>query len=174
MRRSFERRSPVPPSSVRSDILRLPSSRIHSEIFTWSLLLSKPLPPCLEPRADDPRWGPPLDVCDVAVRLEAAGVTDAVARREYLQQTTWQLAEACLPWSRMFVASDPPERKPSAILEYLRGISFSFSLLVCCLAMAYFHFSLWGGDVSAKLAAAVGLGTVSSFLMTGGIVQAMA
>lgn len=136
--------------------------------------MNKPLPACLKPRADDPRWAPPLDVNDAVVRLETAGITDAVAEREYGQRTTWQLAEACLPWSRMFVTAVEPEPRRSAVLEYLSGISFSFSLLLCCLAMALFRFSLWGGDVSANMAAAVGLGTVSSFITTGGIVQAMA
>jgi hypothetical protein len=120
------------------------------------------------------RWAPPLDVCDVVVRLETAGITDAVAEREYAHGTTWRLAEACFPWSRMFVAAAEPEPKPSVVLEYLKGVAFSLPLLLCCLAMALFHFALWGGDVSANMAAAVGLGTVSSFITTGGIVQTMA
>jgi hypothetical protein len=119
-------------------------------------------------------WAPPLDEHDTAVRLETAGITDTVAKREYGYRSTWKLAEALLPKARRFSVAVQPERRSSAAIEYLRGISFSFSLLLCCTAMALFHASLWGGDVSANMAAAVGLGTVSSFITTGGIVHAMA
>lgn len=131
-------------------------------------------PSCLEPPADGSPWAPPLDSCDVVVRLETAGITDTVARREYGCRNAWRLAEACFPWLRMFPASKVRESRPSALVEYLKGLSFALPLGFCCLAMAIFHFSLWGGDVSAHLAAAVGLGTVSSFVTTGGVVQAMA
>ena len=132
------------------------------------------LPPCLEPPADGSPWEPPLDRCDVVVRLETAGITDEVARREYGYRDAWRLAEACFTWLRMFPASRPPQRRRPAAVEYLTGLSFAAPLVLCCLAMAWFGFSLWGGDVSPQLAAAVGLGTVSSFVTTGGIVQAMA
>jgi hypothetical protein len=132
------------------------------------------LPSCLEPPCDGSPWAPPLDSFDVVVRLETAGITDAVAQREYGYRDAWSLAEVCLPWLRMFPASDKRESRQSALLEYLKGLSFALPLVICCLAMVLFRFSLWGGDVSPQLAVAVGLGTVSSFVTTGGVVQAMA
>jgi hypothetical protein len=136
--------------------------------------LGNPLPACLKPRVEDPLWAPPLDVYDAVVRLETDGITDAVAERDYGYESSWRLAEALLPQARRFPAAAQPETRVSSVVEYLKGISFSFSLLLCCLTMTLFHASLWGGDVSANMAAAVGLGTVSSFITTGGIVHGMA
>lgn len=132
------------------------------------------MPSCLEPPADGSPWAPPLDSSDVVVRLETAGVTDAVAQLEYGYPNTWRLAEACFPWLRLFPASKVAESRQSAVVEYLKGLSFALPLGLCCLAMVVLRFSLWGGDVSPQLAVAIGLGTVSSFVTTGGIVQAMA
>jgi hypothetical protein len=132
------------------------------------------MPSCLEPPGDGSPWAPPLDSCDIVVRLETAGITDAVAQCEYGYHNAWRLAEACFPWLRMFPASDVRESRQSPVIEYLKGLSFALPLGLCCLAMVVFRFSLWGGDVSPHLAVAVGLGTVSSFVTTGGVVQAMA
>ena len=132
------------------------------------------IPSCLEPPADGSPWAPPLDSCDVVVRLETAGITDAVAQREYGYRNAWRLAEACFPWLRLFPASNVGKSSQSTLVDYLKGLSFALPLGLCCLAMVVFRFSLWGGDVSPELAVAVGLGTVSSFVTTGGIVQAMA
>jgi hypothetical protein len=110
----------------------------------------------------------------VVVRLETAGITDTVAQREYGYRNAWGLAEACFPWLRMFPASGQRDCGQSSLIEYLKGLSFALPLGLCCLAMAIFRFSLWGGDVSPHLAVAAGLGTVSSFVTTGGVVQAMA
>src|SRR5215472_5128418 len=132
------------------------------------------MPSCLEPPRDGSPWAPPLDSCDVVVRLETAGITDTIAQREYGYSNAWRLAEACFPWLRMFPASGLRDCRQSWLIEYLKGLSFALPLGLCCLAMAMFRFSLWGGDVSPQLAVAIGLGTVSSFVTTGGIVQAMA
>ena len=129
---------------------------------------------CLLPPADDSPWAPPLDSCDVVVRLETAGITDTVAQREYGYCDAWGLAEACIRWLRTFPSSDARRSRQSSLMEYGNGLSFALPLAICCLAMAIFRFSLWGGQVSPQLAVAVGLGTVSSFVTTGGVVQAMA
>ena len=132
------------------------------------------MPSCLVPPGDGSAWAPPLDSCDVVVRLETACITDTVAQREYGYGNAWRLAEACFPWLQMFPASGLRDCRRSSPTEYLRGLSFALPLGLCCLAMAIFRFSLWGGDVSPHLAVAAGLGRVSSFVMTGGVVQAMA
>lgn len=133
----------------------------------------KSLPSCLEPPADGSRWAPPVDVYDVVVRLESAGLTEKAAKLKY-GDGAWQLANAWLPAAQAIPAVRDSKRKDFVVLDYLRGLTFALPLILCCLAMSYFDFSLWGGDVSAVMAGAVGLGTISSFIVTGGIVQAMA
>jgi hypothetical protein len=132
------------------------------------------IPSCLAPPADGTPWAPPLDAADVVIRLEAAGVTDAVARRDYGAQGIWNLAESCLASQ----SSIPSRRKkpPAAwfLGEYLKGVSFAVPLLLCSLAMIWFRYSLWGGNVSADMAGAAGLGTIASFIVAGGFVHAMA
>lgn len=132
-----------------------------------------PLPPCLAPPPDGACWAPPLDVQDVVVRLEAAGITDRVAKREYGFENLWALAESCFA-APPFPAVKQEPRRTSVLREYLDGISFALPLLLCVLSMAWLDYSLWGGDVPANMAAAAGLGTVTSFITTGGFVQVMA
>ena len=133
------------------------------------------LPACLRPPVDSISWAPPIDVVDTAVRLETAGITDTVAQRDYEQPNVMALAEVCFASLEVAANRKPSTTPPfSKLREYLHGISFALPLVLCCLAMVIFHASLWGGDVSTNMAAAVGLGTVSSFIVTGGIVQATA
>ena len=130
-------------------------------------------PVCLEPPPDSV-WAPPLDVFDVAVRLETQGVTDRVAREDYRCADTLDLAGRCFPsLGTREGTGHAALPAPSAFGEYLKGVAFGLPLLLCSLAMFFFRFSLWGGDVSAEVAAAVGVGTISSFVVTGGFVQAM-
>ncbi len=137
--------------------------------------MPKPLPPCLRPPAEDERPAPPLDVNDLVVRLEMEGVTDAVARNQFSYAGVRDMAEVHFP--RLSEAGEDEPAAPASpgmLQQYLRGVSFAFPLLVCVAAMAVFRFSLWGGDVDANLAAAIGLGTVLSFVTTGGVMQILA
>ncbi len=59
-------------------------------------------------------------------------------------------------------------------LAYLKGISFALPLLFSCLAILVLKFSLWGGEAPADVATAIALGTVCSFVVSGGFIQAMA
>lgn len=87
---------------------------------------------------------------------------------------TWEMAEAQYPELR---AAEPEaqttEVESSGWIDYLKGISFALPLLISCVAMLGLHFSLWGGEFSADVAAAVAIGTVASFVIAGGFVQAM-
>ena len=74
---------------------------------------------CLLPPADDSPWAPPLDSCDVVVRLETAGITDSVAQHEYGYRDAWGLAEACFRWLRTFPTSDARRSRQSALVELL-------------------------------------------------------
>ena len=115
-----------------------------------------------------------LDERDLAVRLEAQGVTDRVAAEDYGYADTIAMAEALLPGVH---APEPVPAAPvpsQAWREYLRGTAYAIPLALCAGCMMLFHFSLWGGDVDAETATAVALGTIGSFIATGGVVQALA
>ena len=118
---------------------------------------------------------PPLDVYDLAVRLELDGITDAVAFNEYGYRSTLMMAKAHLANCQQPQTYSPkPKPKRNILLEYLDGISFAIPVLLCALSTLFFRLSLWGGDLLPDSAAAVAIGTVSSFIATGGIVQASA
>src|SRR5215469_2186349 len=99
--RSLARRSNGPGGTLRSVSLRNALRRFMTNSPMRRATLS-----CLLPPADDSPWAPPLDSCDVVVRLETAGITDAVAQHEYGYRDAWGLAEACFRWLRTFPTSD--------------------------------------------------------------------
>jgi hypothetical protein len=132
-------------------------------------------PPCLNP---DPRvnsLSPPLDVFDLTVRLETDGVTNSVARAQYGYSSTWDMAVAHFPLQMTPDETAPGPSAPSrGWTEYLRGSSFALPLLLSCAAMLIFQYSLWGGAFTPEYATAVAIGATSSFIVSGGFVQAMA
>ncbi|HZO54992.1 MAG TPA: hypothetical protein VFB63_19955 [Bryobacteraceae bacterium] len=134
----------------------------------------RPLPRCLQVASAAEHWNAPLDTRDLATRLETDGVTDDVAASDFGYTTTWDMAEAWLP---RLLALQPVERarekRHASWRDYATGISFALPLLCSIVVFTLFHVALWGGDLSSEEAAAVGLGTVVSFLLTGGWVQAM-
>ncbi len=118
---------------------------------------------------------PPLDVQDMVVRLEGEGITDAVASADFGYSSTWVMARHWYPGlSRVEAWPIPQERGKPRWQEFLKGISFALPLALCAAAMVLLAFSLWGGDLPADLASAVAVGTVGSFVVSGGTVQAMA
>jgi len=133
-------------------------------------------PNCLTIWLDEPEsWRTPLDPRDLAVRLETDGVTESVAKAEYGYNSTYEMASHWYPKMRELPeAPRKPEAAARPIFEHLKGTGFTMPLAVCCIVMLFFGFSLWGGDLEADVAAAVAVGTITSFIVTGGIVQAMA
>jgi hypothetical protein len=133
------------------------------------------LPNCLRPDKAGERWNEPLDVRDLTTRLETEGVTDVIARTHFGFPDTWSMADAWLPKILDYPKQPPAVPAPlKGWREYGKGISFALPLLASCLSILVLGFSLWGGDLSAGEATAVGLGTIASFLITGGFVQVMA
>ena len=51
------------------------------------------LPAYLRPDDADPDWYEPLDVRDLATRLETEGITDTVASSEFGFGSTWAMAQ---------------------------------------------------------------------------------
>jgi hypothetical protein len=135
--------------------------------------MRRDIPDCLKPVPGQP-WRGPLDEQDVAVRLEADGITDGVAQADWSYATTWDIARDC--YARLSGSEEIPPKQlgKSEIQVHLKGMLFALPLALCCLAMVFLKFSLWGGDLPSDVAVAVAIGTVSSFVVTGGIVQAMA
>lgn len=131
------------------------------------------LPDCLIPKPGA-RWRHPLDDQDVAVRLESEGITDRVAQSDWGCAGTWDVAREAYRRLTFREETGDPARPASELLEHVKGMSFALPLALSCLAMLLLSFSLWGGDLPSEVAAAVAVGTVSSFVVTGGVVQAMA
>ena len=135
----------------------------------------KPLPDCLMPAESGPKAPlPPLDEYDLAVRLETEGITDSVAAGDYGQHDTLSMAAAYFKPPDLSAPVRDREPRANALMLYLRGVSFALPVLLCAATLMNFHFSLWGGDVADDVAAAVAIGTIGSFVVTGGFVQAMA
>ena len=132
------------------------------------------LPDCLKPASKEGKRKPALDVYDLAVRLELDGITDAVAWNEYGFRSTLSMAKTHFGGELRKHQPAATQKKRVAILEYLNGISFAIPVLLCALSTLLCRLSLWGGDLSPDAAAAVAIGTVSSFIATGGIVQVSA
>src|SRR5262249_13360306 len=106
------------------------------------------VPDCLIPRSSDLTWRPPLDEFDLAVRLEAEGVTDEVARSVHGYASTLDMAGICFP--RLAAAASAGagmSPAPSAWREWLRGTVFALPMLLCALSMLTIGVSLWGGDL---------------------------
>jgi hypothetical protein len=132
-----------------------------------------PLPDCLQ-QGRDLGWREPLDERDLTTRLESEGVTDSVAAAEYGFQSARHMAEEWLPRVLTYgPAVEPPAPKRKWFREYLDGVAFSLPLLCACISTLWLGFALWGGDMPNEDAVAVGLGTVGSFLLTGGAAQAL-
>ncbi len=120
------------------------------------------------------RLAPPLDAQDVLIRLESEGVSNAAARRRGYADL-WDMAQAKYR-EDTFEASEAPQekKKTSGFREYLKGIAFALPMAVSGLAMLFLQYSLWGGNLPTDVGAAVAVGTVASFIVSGGFVQAMA
>ena len=137
-----------------------------------------PLPKCLNPGRSDSQWSPPVDVCDLAIRLETEGISDAVARADFGFEDTWAMAESHFPAlserkSKANYLAAAKTEAPRPLRDYFAGTLFALPLLISCLAILFLRFSLWGGKLPANTAAAIGLGVACSFVASGGFVQAM-
>src|SRR5437764_13622149 len=101
------------------------------------------------PILSNTRWPPPVDVRDLAIRLETEGVSDSVAREEFGFADTWEMAEAYFPELSARPRSRNREHNEGLcapttsrpLIDYLSGISFALPLLFSCLAILLMRFS---------------------------------
>jgi hypothetical protein len=137
--------------------------------------MKEAFPRSLLPSADKTIWAPPLEVEDLVVRLEAEGVTSAVAREEYGFPNVWKMAETYLAvlMSRPAVNSQQ-EPKTSRWKEYLKGMAFATPLLVCCVTVLAFKVGLWGGPLTESQAVAIAIASIAAFVASGGFLQIIA
>ena len=129
------------------------------------------LPACLDQTADRK---PRHDAYDLAIHMELEGVTDQVAQSVYGYAGTLEMAQAYFQPIEMPRPKVAPPGLGQTLLEYFKGLAFALPVLISAVVMIRFSLSLWGGPISIEDAAAVAIGTLSSFLVTGGLVQVMA
>ena len=138
------------------------------------------LPDCLSVEPGKAKLHAPLDMFDLAVRLEAEGVTDEAAHADYGFATTMAMARDCFPSIERAAKAQGPARPAdeqggeSILRAWLRGTAFALPMLLCAAALMSTGVSLWGGDLPGDTASAVAIATVASLIVTGGFVQAMA
>ena len=123
----------------------------------------------------------PKDLWEVAAYLEVSGIRDLDARQEYRCADVFDLAGRILSLTRQIPPVEPRKVRRQApllwrfIKSYARGLLFSMPMASQMFAMLLFGYSLWAWvDFSLREATAIGLGTVMSFLVTGGFAQAIA
>lgn len=136
-------------------------------------------PDCLNAEPGKAKLHAPLDMFDLAVRLEAEGVTDEAAQADFGFATTMAMARDCFPSVERAAQSHRPapkadERGESILRAWVRGTAFALPMLLCAAALMTTGVSLWGGDLAGDTASAVAIATVASLIVTGGFVQAMA
>ena len=129
------------------------------------------LPACLNQTEDRK---PRHDAYDLAIHMELEGVTDQVAQSVYGYAGTLEMAQAYFLPIEMPRPKVAPPGLGQTLLEYFKGLAFALPVLISAVVMIRFSLSLWGGPISIEDAAAVAIGTLSSFLVTGGLVQVMA
>jgi hypothetical protein len=133
--------------------------------------MSNALPDCILPPADSLPWAPPLDTRDLAVRLEADGITDSVARSQYGFDDVWHMANEYLRMAQTQPTIEPPGKRLRSIRDYFKGMSFAVPLVTSCLLVLVAKVSLWGGSLTGNEAALIAIATIASFVITGGFVQ---
>lgn len=125
----------------------------------------------------------PLDSLHAAALLEAQGWTDQRAA-EYAFADVFALGAAV--HSRTSQETDdvargaPPEKRGvrrllSVVRSYIRGMTFALPMLLLSMSVVFIHFSTVSYvRFSTAIATAIGVGTIGSFLVTGGFSQAIA
>ncbi|NPV52525.1 MAG: hypothetical protein HPY71_03265 [Firmicutes bacterium] len=126
----------------------------------------------------------PRDFYEVAALLESMGWTDSQARSVFGYDNVFELAKDVLDLCRKNVITKPVVREKrfpffiilwDFIKSYLRGIMFAMPMAVSIFAMLTIRYSLWSYQYfSVEIATAIAIGTILSFLVTGGFTQAIA
>jgi len=129
--------------------------------------------------------GEPLDVWAVAATLESIGLRDADAMKQYQKPDLFKLAERLL----YLIHVDPTRTRPEegappeperenklarALLFYFRGASAALPMAGQIASVLLLRYSLWAWvDFTESQATVVAIGTILSFIVTGGFIQSI-
>lgn len=124
--------------------------------------------------------GRPKDHWEVAARLEITGIRDQDAAH-YGYSDVFSLATSIFESVKDSapVNINGEQQKQQALLvrftrDYLKGLLFAMPMAAQVFAMILFGYALWSWiEFSNKTGTAIALGTIMSFLVTGGFAQAI-
>jgi hypothetical protein len=129
--------------------------------------------------------GEPLDVWAVAATLESIGLRDSDAVKQYQRPDLFKLAERILylihvdpTRTRVDYTPPPPPARESrlarALLFYFRGASAALPMAGQIASVLLLRYSLWAWvDFTESQATVVAIGTILSFIVTGGFIQSI-
>ncbi|MGE5314430.1 MAG: hypothetical protein ACM3Q4_07035 [Acidobacteriota bacterium] len=127
--------------------------------------------------------GEPLDVWAVAAALESMGLRDLDALKQYQRPDLFRLAERVLylihvDAKRTRAGQEQPampereNRLARALLFYFRGASAALPMAGQVASVLLLRYSLWAWvDFTESQATVVAIGTILSFIVTGGFIQ---
>jgi hypothetical protein len=129
--------------------------------------------------------GEPMDVWAVAATLESIGLRDSDAMKQFQRPDLFKLAERIL----YLIHVDPTRTRPRegpppvaerehklarALLFYFRGASAALPMAGQIASVLLLRYSLWAWvDFSESQATVVAIGTILSFIVTGGFIQSI-
>lgn len=128
----------------------------------------------------------PVDPQAVAAVLESRGLRDVDAVERFGQRDIFDLADEVYARCRRRLAANPPPTEQEPTLHrlrrlgrllhfYLRGTLFAMPMAVQIAAVLLLGYALWASlRFNEFQATAVAIGTMLSFMVTGGFVQAIA
>jgi len=128
--------------------------------------------------------GVPMDALAVAAFLESKGLRDVDAIQDYERPHIFGLAADiyAMVLARAGAADDAPAPEALSrmaalrrfVVLYLRGLLFALPMAGQVFAVLVLRYNLWAWlDFSPMQASVVAIGTIGSFVITGGLVQAI-
>ncbi|MEO0815084.1 MAG: hypothetical protein AAFY60_19645, partial [Myxococcota bacterium] len=129
--------------------------------------------------------GRPMNFWAVAALLESRGLRDVDAIEQYERRHIFQLAKDVFDRVVVKVDTLPPEKRESqrpgfgALLRdfvrfYLKGTVFALPMAGQIVAILLLRYSLWAWlEFSVMQASLVAIGTIGSFVISGGLIQAI-
>lgn len=122
----------------------------------------------------------PKDHWEVTAHLEVSGIRDIDAQQDFGCADVFELAKRIMELAQEIKPARlhrPLKQAPLAwrfVKGYLKGLLFSMPMAAQIFAMILFGYSLWAWiDFSLRQATAIALGTITSFMVTGGFSQAI-
>ncbi|HYU24498.1 MAG TPA: hypothetical protein VEO74_04800, partial [Thermoanaerobaculia bacterium] len=126
------------------------------------------------------RIGTPRDHWEITAQLEVMGLRDTDARSLYGHRDLFELGRAIeqLVQQRAVIPpiepEDPPRKQPSFLRHYATGSMFAIPMLLQAAAILTWGYGLWGAlDVDVRTGTAIALGFITSYVISGGFVQAI-